>query len=86
MAEALERHMQESYSAITTGAVRPHRRCGPLGGHCEDKILGLGFVRIAEEGKRFYWHPQKRAVLLIYVDDFKLAAKREHQDELWKAL
>ncbi len=26
------------------------------------------------------------AVLLVYVDDFKLAARREHQDELWKAL
>ena len=46
----------------------------------------MGFVKIAEEWKRLYWHPQKRAVLLVYVDDFKLAARREHHDELWKAL
>ena len=45
-----------------------------------------GVVKIAEEWKRLYWHPQKRAVLLVYVDDFKLAARREHHDELWKAL
>ncbi len=25
-------------------------------------------------------------MLLVYVDDFKLAARREHHDELWKAL
>ncbi len=46
----------------------------------------LGFVRIAEEWKSLYWHPQKRAVLLVYVDDIKLAARREHLDELWKGL
>ena len=25
-------------------------------------------------------------MLLVYVDDLKLAARREHRDELWKAL
>ena len=54
--------------------------------HCEGRIFGLGFVTIAEEWKSLYWHPQKRAVLLVYVDDFKLATKQERQDELWKAL
>ena len=53
--------------------------------HCEGKILALGFVKIAGEWKRNV-HPQKRAVLLVYVNDFKLAARREHHDELWKAL
>ena len=54
--------------------------------HCEKKILAFAFVKIAEEWRSLCWHPHKRAVLLVYVDDFKLAARREHHDELWKGL
>ena len=50
------------------------------------KFFAVGFVKIAEEWINLYWHPQKRVVLLVYVDDFKLAARRGHHDELWKAL
>ena len=54
--------------------------------HCEKYSCIVGFVKIAEEWTSLYWHPQERAVLLVYVDDFKLAARREHHDELWKGL
>ena len=33
-----------------------------------------------------FWHPAKKAMLIIYVDDFKLACKREHSEVLWRDL
>ena len=33
-----------------------------------------------------YWHPQYKALLVVYVDDFKLAAKCKNIAWLWKQL
>ena len=54
--------------------------------HCDERICSLGFEKIAWEWPGVYWHPVKQALLVIYVDDFKLAAKHKDQDELWKGI
>jgi hypothetical protein len=43
--------------------------------HCEEKLLTIGFTRLAEEWKGVFWHIATHSLLIVYVDDFKLAAK-----------
>ena len=33
-----------------------------------------------------YWHEELKAMLCVYVDDFKLAAPAKNQDELWSKI
>ena len=54
--------------------------------HSEEQIAVLGFQKVGEEWNNVYWHPSKKAMLIVYVDDFKLAARKEDHDELWKNL
>jgi hypothetical protein len=54
--------------------------------HCEKQIAVLGFQKVGEEWNSVYWHPSKKAMLIVYVDDFKLAARKEDHDGLWKNL
>ena len=35
---------------------------------------------LAEEWLGVYWHEEATSLLIVYVDDFKLAAKAEFQD------
>ena len=50
--------------------------------HCEERILNIGFERVAPEWNSVYWHKAKRALLIVYVDDFKLAARTGHHDAI----
>ena len=60
------------------------------GGYWEEKctkaVSSLGFQKLVWEWPGLYWHPEYKALLGIYVDDFKLAAPEKHQNELWKKL
>ena len=33
-----------------------------------------------------FWHPAHKALLIVYVDDFKMAAPAAVTDQLWKGL
>ena len=33
-----------------------------------------------------FWHDATKSFLIVYVDDFKLAAKAELHDQLWKGI
>ena len=54
--------------------------------HCEEKLLLVGFVRLAEEWPGVFWHEKTRSMLIVYVDDFKLAAKSEAHDAIWASI
>ena len=54
--------------------------------HCEEKLLSIGFERLAEEWQGVYWHKSSRSMLIVYVDDFKLAAKHGEHDAIWKSI
>ena len=47
-----------------------------------NKLLSFGFVRLAEEWPGVFWHEKTRPMLIVYVDDFKLAAKAEAHDAI----
>ena len=51
--------------------------------HCEYHFFSIGWCRLAEEWPGVYWHDETKSLLIVYVDDFKLAAKAEFQDRLW---
>ena len=55
------------------------------GADCEKRILDCGWEPI-ESWPCVYWHPKYKALLVVYVDDFKLAAKRTCMAKLWKQL
>ncbi len=54
--------------------------------HCEAQLVSIGYERIAEEWPGVYWHEETKALLIVYVDDFKLAAKAGDHDRLWAAI
>ena len=54
--------------------------------HCESQLFSIGWVRLAEEWPGVYWHEETKSLLIVYVDDFKLAAKAEFQDRLWAGI
>ena len=48
--------------------------------------MSIGFVRLAEEWPGVFWHEKTRSMLIVYVDDFKLAAKSEARDAIWASI
>ena len=52
---------------------------------CLAKIKPLGWKQI-EGWNSVFWHEKKKALLVLYVDDFKLAAKKDDHDQLWKEI
>ena len=54
--------------------------------HCEEQIVSIGFKCIAEEWPGVFWHAENKSLMIVYVDDFKLAARVKELDALWSAL
>ncbi len=52
--------------------------------HCEEKVKSVGLERLAEEWQGVFRHEKTRSLLIVYVDDFRLAAK--HGDALWESI
>ena len=51
--------------------------------HCGDKLMSVEYAKLAEEWPGVFWHEKTNSSLIVYVDDFKLAAKAELHDKLW---
>ena len=45
--------------------------------------MPVDFESLAEEWSGVYWRTAIRSLLIVYVDDFKLAAKAEIRGKLW---
>ncbi len=54
--------------------------------HCEEKLVSVGWTRLAEEWPGTFWHQKTGSMMIVYVDDFKLAAKHAEHDALWAAI
>ena len=37
-------------------------------------------------GNSTFWHKGKQALLVVYVDDFKLASRKEHTKVIWEEI
>ena len=54
--------------------------------HCDHRVRKCGFSPVGPNWPSVYWNADKRALLVIYVDDFKLAAPEKYHDEIWASL
>jgi hypothetical protein len=54
--------------------------------HCDKGVRGAGFLPAGEEWPSCYMHPGLRLLLVVYVDDFKLAGPSQNMDEGWRLL
>ena len=43
---------------------------------CEESVTQCGWEKV-EDWPSVFWHPKCKAMLVIYVDDFKLAAHKK---------
>ena len=51
--------------------------------HCEEQFMSARYTQLAEEWPVVYWHEETKSLRIVYVDDFKLAAKAGMHDALW---
>ena len=56
-----------------------------IGNLSADRVLSLGYESI-EEWPSVFWHPQRRMLLVVYVDDFKLSGPEIHHDTAWQEI
>ena len=55
--------------------------------HCNAHVESVGFKPLSNDGwSSCYWHARLKCLLVIYVDDFKMAGPRESLAEAWKLL
>ncbi len=47
------------------------------------RILTLKWKPLHENWPKVFWREDIRAMLIVYVDDFKIDARVEHHDQLW---
>ena len=52
---------------------------------CDGKVTKTGFRGI-EHWRSCYGHPDYKALLIVYVDDFKLACPAQYQNTVWSLL
>ena len=50
--------------------------------HCEKHLLSSGFVPV-KEWRSCYWHGDLKLFLVVYVDDFKMAAPKDNIPKGW---
>ena len=53
--------------------------------HCDKHLLNIGFEKM-EEWFSTYWHEELSVMLIVYVDDFKMAGPKAAVDEAWRLL
>ena len=54
--------------------------------HCDKKVQEIGFKPIGEEWPSMYFHGELKLLLVIYVDDLKLAGPSENLAKGWEML
>ena len=53
--------------------------------HCETQLKKVGFEAVLTDiWKSVFYHPVKKLLLVVYVDDFKLAGPKDNIKEGWK--
>ena len=54
--------------------------------HCDQKVRELDFIPVGEEWPSMYFHKKLKLLLVIYVDDLKLAGPEENLTKGWEML
>ena len=53
--------------------------------YCTKNVLKYGFEKV-EGWDSTFWHPERQALLVVYVDDFKLASPTNCTKAIWKKI
>ena len=53
---------------------------------CSQRVRNLGYQPIGSNWPSVFWHPVRRMLLVVYLDDFKLAAPADGHAEAWKEI
>ena len=68
-------------------ALYGHKHSGVFCQHfCNKQVTEAGFEPLGESWPCAYFHPVTKMLLIVYVDDMKLAGPTEHMAATWKAL
>ena len=51
--------------------------------HCDKHVCELNFVPMGEEWPSMYFHKELKLMLVIYVDDLKMAGPKENLKKGW---
>ena len=54
--------------------------------HCDARVMAAGFAPVGAAWPSCYFHSKLKLLLVIYVDDFKLAGPKENSSQGWKLL
>ena len=54
--------------------------------HCDESVRAVGFEPIGEEWPSVYIHEKLQLVLVVYVDDFKMAGPQKNLAQAWSML
>ena len=54
--------------------------------HCHTAVQKVGFKPLGEEWPSLYFHPDRKLLLVIYVDDLKMAGPTQNLPQGWKML
>ena len=54
--------------------------------HCEEHVVSVGFRPIGDAWRLVYWHDKLKLLLIIYVDDFKMAGPKQTLAKGWELL
>ena len=54
--------------------------------HCDESVRAVGFEPIGEEWPSVYIHEKLQLVLVVYVDDFKMAGPQKNLAQGWSML
>ena len=53
--------------------------------HCEEHLASVGFVPVLD-WRSTYWHPELKLLLMVYVDDFKMAGPSANFAKGWSLI
>ena len=53
--------------------------------HCDQHLRDIGFVEV-QSWRSVYFHAELRVLLVVYVDDFKMAGSPESLAEAWRRI
>ena len=54
--------------------------------HCDESVRAMGFQPVGEEWPSVYTRPELQLVLVVYVDDFKMAGPKNNLKRGWELL
>ena len=55
--------------------------------HCETQLKSVGWIPILPEiWQSVFYHPELELMLVVYVDDFKMAGPTKNMGEGWKGI